>query len=289
MGTFLLLSFLAASTTFAQHSYRLSKAPFYKSFKKEKVDAKSLILHLPVALDTESGSEFFYRGREEVLQPLINTINQYLDSLQWSPGVGNDTFTASAKGAPSLIVGSSESEIAPPSAEMLREDYDRQPPMVMHVNKPSREWRGKLSALMEQHNSEYAMVFWLAFNQYPKSKKGLFKKKVILGTGYEPEIRFLSDELEPVEVLQLSGMLLNRKGEIVRAGAEAFLYEDSPFWVQVLEAETLISDKKIRQSIEQIRREDLPGKPVAWKVALFHLIEQLCQRPHQFTAAELNK
>jgi hypothetical protein len=107
----------------------------------------------------------------------------------------------------------------------------------------------------------------------------LFKKKVVLGTGYEPEIRFLSAEDKPVEVLQLTAMLFNSKGEVVRAGSEAFLHEDTPFWAQAAGISKSIDNRKIQQALINHRREDLPGNPLAWKTGLQTLLEQTLQRP----------
>lgn len=273
--TFLLLFDSSAS---AQRTYRLSKAPFYKTFdKKAKFTAETHTLHYPVQIDQMTIEEFFYEGREEALRPIIATFNAYLDSLSWSAPLVTNQF--SKKGAPYLFVGSSESVIAPQSAEMLREDFDKFPPMALHVDKPDKNWKGVLNQQMTTQNADFALIFWIGFNEYPKANKGLFKKKVVLGTDYEPEIRFLSAELEPVEVLQISGMLLDKQGNIIRAGSEAFLYEDSPFWVQMFGASTSIDDNTLSNTVSEIRREDLLGKPLAWKVAIHNLLQQLTQQP----------
>ncbi len=74
----------------------------------------------------------------------------------------------------------------------------------------------------------------------------MYKKKVFLGTDYEPEIRSLSAELEPVEVLQISGMLLEKMKTSSAREHEAFIYEDSPFWVQILGQVYLMMIKRFR-------------------------------------------
>lgn len=272
--------FVLAMTSSAQNSYRLNKPPFYKSFQKTQLHANTNINYLPVSIDKMTSTEFFYQGQELSLQPLGHAINQYLDSLGWQvlPGMGE--FSSISKGAPNLFVGSAESEIAPPSADKLREEFDAFPPMVLHVNKPSREWKQQLAQQVEQNQTEYVLLLWIGFNQYPRARKGMFKKKVVLGIDYEPQIRFLSAEDKPVEVLQLSGMIINKKGEVIKAGSEAFLHEDSPFWVQVLEAGTLIKDS----DIAAFRREDLPGKPIAWQVALHHMLKELVNQPANVVA-----
>jgi len=47
----------------------------------------------------------------------------------------------------------------------------------------------------------------------------------------------------------------------------------------VLGAGTVIDDKTLRRSVTDIRREDLPGKPLAWRVAVDHLYYQLTRLP----------
>lgn len=281
LALFLLL-FLLGEQAFAQQTYRLSKAPFYKTFaKNQQVVSPQQLIALPVTIDKMTREEFFYEGREQALQPVITAINRYLDSLNFAAVVSPEALPE--KGAPYLFVGSSESVIALPGAEMLREEYDKFPPMSMHLGKPGSDWKTAIASTMNDAGGDYMLVFWIGFNEYPKANKGLFKKKVVLGTDYEPEIRFLSGELELVEVLQVTGLMLDKTGNVIRAGAEAFLYEDSPFWVQMFGARTSIDDKTLAKLVTDIRREDLPGSPPAWKVAIYNLIQQLTQLPKNYT------
>lgn len=233
-------------------------------------------MHLPVMIDEKVKTEFFYQGREAVLLPVTEAMNQYLDSLAWASAI--DIGPVPAKGNPYVFVGSSEAETAPPGAEMMREEFDKFPPMMLYVQKPSKEWTRLLLRTMSYTEADYAMLIWLGFNEYPKANKGLFKKKVVLGTGYEPEIRFLSAEDKPVEVLQLTAMLIDKNGDVLRAGSEAFLYEDTPFWAQIVGLNKSIDDQSIQNAIINERRNDLPGNPLAWKIGLTTLMEQLLQR-----------
>ncbi|MDZ7695165.1 MAG: hypothetical protein U5K69_29285 [Balneolaceae bacterium] len=121
-----------------------------------------------------------------------------LDSLAWSSVAELEPIV---KGKPHLFLGSSEAETAHPVTDMMREEFDEFPPMMTHVQKPSKEWRAQIAQHMAEGQADYAVLIWLGFNEYPKANKGIFKKKVVLGTGYEPEIRFLSAEDKPVEVL----------------------------------------------------------------------------------------
>ncbi|MDZ7695166.1 MAG: hypothetical protein U5K69_29290 [Balneolaceae bacterium] len=75
-------------------------------------------------------------------------------------------------------------------------------------------------------------------------------------------------------------MLLDNTGEVLRVGAEAFLHEDTPFWAQVMGVNKSIDNQSIRKAIVNHRREDLPGRPLAWKVGLNTLMQQITQRPN---------
>lgn len=275
----LVLLVMATSIAHAQNAYVLKKDDFYKVFKKTVPSENATIVHHPISLDEKMFTEFFYQGREAVFQPLIDSMNCYLDSLGWSTKA---VAPLARKGAPYLFVGSSEAETAPHAVLMMREEHDMYPPMALFLDKPSKEWRKSYIESMDKQQGEYALMIWVGLTEYPKANKGVFKKKVVLGTGYEHEIRFLSAVDKPVEVLQLTGVLIDREGNILRAGAEGFLHEDSPFWVQTLNAGTTVDDHAVRKLFTEERREDLPGKPLAWRVGLTNLMEQLTERPRYY-------
>lgn len=263
----------------AQNAYELKKDHFYKVFKKNLPSESASIIHYPVSLDQKMFTEFFYEGREEAFQPLVDSMNSYLNSLGWSKKAST---TLPQKGAPYLFVGSSEAETAPHATLMMRDEHDMYPPMALFLDKPSKDWRKSFGETMQAQQGEYALMIWIGLSEYPKANKGVFKKKVVLGTGYEHEIRFLSAVDKPVEVLQLTGVLMDREGNILRAGAEGILHEDSPFWVQTLNAGTTVDDNALRKLFTEERRDDLPGKPLAWRVGLYNLMEQLTGRPRYF-------
>ncbi len=265
---------------FGQAHQRLEREPFYRSYEKHTVDPNDRIAHAPVTLDAMMREAFFYRGREEALQPLVDVLNTYLDSLNWSAAI--DLSDMPVKGQPYLFVGSSEAETAPDGAELLRVESEKYPPMMIYADKPSRDWRRALSAELASADVDYVLLVWIGFTEYPKADRGFFGKKVVLGTDHEHQIRFLSAEDEPVGVLQISGMLFDRDGKLLRAGAEGIIHEDTPFWAQSFGIEKTIDDRAVQQLLRNERRQDLAGRPLAWKVAAYHLMEQLMQRPRAY-------
>lgn len=273
---------LSASPEFVtgQNTYRLSKAPHFKTVKKGSIPATSKIVFSRVELHPDMKEEFFYQGREEVFQPILDHFEVNLDSLGWLYRLDDETLNSS--GAPYVYAGSAEGETAPPHAHLLREDHEEYPPMVLHVNKSSKQWKKNYTEKMAVANADYMILIRIGFSEYPKADKGLFKKKIVLGTGYEREIRFLSAIDKPVEVLQLTGVILNKKGDIMKAGAEVFLHQDAPFWAQVFDMGKAIDDETLQNVILEEKRDDLPGQPPAWQVAIYHLMQNLTERPADY-------
>lgn len=147
--------------------------------------------------------------------------------------------------------------------------------MVLHVRKLSDAWRRGMAALLAQQALRYAVVVTLSVSQYPKGREGTFGKKVAIGTGYAEPVRFLTAEDKLLEVLQLTGVLLDARGEVVRAGAEGVLARDTPFAAQVFDVEQMLDDRTLEQVLTVPRRRDLPGNPLKLEVALANLLAQL--------------
>jgi hypothetical protein len=66
-------------------------------------------------------------------------------------------------------------------------------------------------------------------------------------------------------------------GRAVRIGAEGFLAMRTPFLVSVMRAQAVLRDEDVAD-VRSRRRDDLPGQPLAWQVALRQLVRQLTGR-----------
>jgi DNA-binding transcriptional regulator YdaS (Cro superfamily) len=178
-------------------------------------------------------------------------------------------------GAPWVYVGSADGEFAPAEAREQVLPHDRFPPMVLHVRKPSAAWSQAIAAQLARAGARYAVVVSLGVSQYPKGREGAFGKKVVLGTGHEEPIEFLTAEDKLLEVLQLTGVLVDAQGRVVRAGAEGILARDTPFAAQVIDVSKVLDDRTLERVLTKERRTDLPGDPLKWEVALGNLLAQL--------------
>ena len=243
---------------------RLAAAPFYKSYRKGEGEPQPALL-VPLRADTSAASR---------LEALRAAIDEYLRSQACCRATDQEL----PAGAPLLYVGSSEGEDVPLEAGDLREDYEKYPPMIVHYAKPAAGWKAAAGDLALREGATRIVVTQLDFVQYPKADKGFFGKKVVLGTHHEKDVRFLSALDKPIEVLQISGAVLDTDGRELCAGAEGIVGSDSPFWVQVLEAGKDIDDEMLARVLHSERREDVPGAPLAWQVAADQLLWNLLRR-----------
>ena len=243
---------------------RLNEAPFYKAYA-DVPPGEGAVLVLPLRLESEEAVR---------LRRLAGTIEDYLATAECCRLIA----ALPADGAPLVYVGSSEGENVPLDAPDMREYYEEYPPMIVHYAKPSAAWREELRELADRESANRIIVTQLDFVQYPKADRGFFGKKVVLGTGHEKDVRFFSAVDKPIEVLQLSAVLLDQDGRELCAGAEGIHGSDAPFWVQMLDAGKDIDDATLERILTAERREDLPGAPLNWQAAVDQLLWNLLQR-----------
>lgn len=251
---------------------RLDEGEFYADLGngvRQQVGTTALV---PVALDPELTASLGYGQRAGEFAPISAAMNQALQAMACCRYVAGAALPA---GAPWVYVGSAAGEFAPAEADEQVFPHDQFPPMVMHVRKPSAAWSRAMAALLAREGAQYAVVVTLAVTQYPKGREGFFGKKVVLGTGYEERIEFLTAEDKLLEVLQLTGVLVDAQGRVVRAGAEGILARDTPFAAQVFDVSKVLDDRTLERVLTKERRQDLPGDPFKWEVALGNLVAQL--------------
>lgn len=265
---------VAGAAVGAGRTDQLNGAPYYKSYRRTAPAGE--VVTLPVRLDPSADDDFGDLGRPQALRLLLEALNRHLANLEWVRPLDLGLPEA---GSPQVYVGSADGEHAPAAAAMEIGGPDERAPMVIHLQFPSKAWREAAETVLADQGAQGAVVVTLGFSEFSKSYKGTFKKRVVLGTGYETDIRFLSAELEPVHVLYLSGALIDLEGKVIRAGAEGILSEDTPFWAQSISAQKEIDTDRVLRLLDEERREDLPGKPLKWQVALENLLAQLLGEP----------
>jgi hypothetical protein len=151
--------------------------------------------------------------------------------------------------------------------------------MALTVGRPSADWIARADSLMRENGTARTLVITLEVGQYLMRQEGLLGRKVVeLGTGNRASLPWLTSLETPVSVLQLTAALVERDGKAVRIGAEGFYAHRTRLAVSAIGGQELIRDEEVREARAQ-RREDLPGAPLAWKVALRELVTRMAGRP----------
>jgi hypothetical protein len=233
---------------------------------------------LPITVQPHSGQDFDYDRDNELLIELTNSISAKIQQLPVDFALIPNYDLIALKGGPSVYVGSSESDNAPYGITVEKMEEEIYDPMVIFLNGPTKSWASEAAMTLQEQNAEHLLHIWVSFAEYPKAEKGLVKTQVHLGTNYSKETRFLRDDTKPVEVLQIVGLLTDSKGNVVRAGAEGVIHNDTGFWLQILDIKELINDEMLERVLSRSKRNDLPGDPLALDVALENLVAQLLDR-----------
>ena len=211
---------------------------------------------------------------------LIADMNRYLDSLAIAKPLAEN---AKVPGTPpnvefGCIRTTSPFECDPlDDKEALGRGDKRN--LRLAVGRPSDDWSTWAGEQMAGSGVPNAMAITLEISDMYIRQTGLIgRKEVELGTGYTISVPWLTGLETPVNVLQLTGALMNPDGTAVRIGAEGLVARRTGMVVGALAAQRVITDDDVAQ-LRNARRGDLPGQPLVWQVALRNLVAQLAGRP----------
>ena len=254
----------------------LERPPFYAG---APVTAGGPIGHLGIGYQRGATQPPMFEPANESGSPiaaLLREMNAYLDSL----GVGVRLAV------PPIIPGRAPDVMfsceTTPDGECAGPDEgvvgDRDEKMRLAVARPSDEWTAWLSSALGTAGAARALLITLEVGDYRMTQKSWRgDKAVFLGTGYSVNVPWLTSLETPVNVLQLTGALVDPQGKAVRIGAEGLLARRTRLLVSSMAGQELISDEDV-QRLRTARRDDLPGQPLVWQVALRNLVAQLTGR-----------
>jgi hypothetical protein len=150
--------------------------------------------------------------------------------------------------------------------------------LKLAVGRPSAAWVVRTRESMTRARVTRVLVVTLEVGQVLLRQTGLRgNKELELGTGHTAKLPWLTSLETPVAVLQLTGALVDSNGKAIRIGAEAFQAKRTSFAASSVGAQALLHDEDVAEARTR-RRDDLPGKPLAWRIALEHLVSQLTGR-----------
>lgn len=215
-------------------------------------------------------------GTGTPIAALLTEMSAYLDALGVTVRV-----PGAPQGTPPDVRFSCETRTAGPEDECAtgagalgRDD------IIMHlaVGRPSATWVTSAAAAMDSAGVASVLVITLEIGQYRIRQRGLRgDKEVELGTNYVVHLPWLTSLETPVAVLQLTGARVGREGRAQRIGAEGLFARRTSLPISALGGQAMISDAEVEQA-RTARREDLPGQPLVWQVALRALVRGLTGR-----------
>jgi len=152
------------------------------------------------------------------------------------------------------------------------------PEMRLAVARPDGRWVTALGSVLDDAGADHALVLRLEFSDYWAYQRNLRgSKEVRLGSNHIVDVPWLTSLETPVNVLQLTGAIVNREGKAVRIGAEGMVASRTPILLSAIGGQQLLGDDDV-EALRTARRSDLPGEPLVWQAALRELLAGLTGR-----------
>ncbi len=275
ISIFLLITGCAGFRTSTQVT--VEKPPYYYKRTFSSINLKSArVGHLPVVLDRMTYNEKDY----DLWKTLLGEINGFLRDQGWT--IELEPIELPMEEAPDLFVGYSGMFGAPvaPSSFSDQEGEEEQPQMVIYYKNPSEKWKKKLLEITRREKVEAVLFLSVGLSEYLiRQKNWLGKKELALGTGYSVPMKWLSSLDDPIDVLHFTGCLMDRNGKIYRVGAEGIVAaRPASFFESIIGFRNSLSYDTIRKITTEIKRTDLKGAPLSYRVALQNLVASLLGR-----------
>jgi len=254
------------------------KPPFYAG-APAATDAR--VAHLPIRFQRPDDAATF-EPKGDSGSPaglLVAEMNAYLDSLASASNLSVKLKPASPEigTAPDVRFGCYVT-ITGDCADAGEDVNATNRRLELSVARPSPEWISWFGNALPDSTHDRALLITLELGQYWPTQKGLsLSKEVRLGTDYSVPVPWLTSLEQPVAVVQLTGALVGRDGRAIRIGAEGLIAKRSHILLSALGAQHLMKDEDVAR-LRTLRREDLPGQPLVWQVALRNLVAQLTGR-----------
>ena len=220
----------------------------------------------PPVFDPSVGSE---------MQALLAEMNAYLDSLMSGPRI---ELPSTAPGAPPDVRLACAMDFA---GDCLDADDEPSTPaerprsMTLHVERGSRDFRRWLGPVLSRAGASHAVMITLEVAPFWPRQTGLRGNKVVdLGTDYSQQLPWLTSLDDPIWVVELTGAVLDPKGDVKRFGAEGVYAKRTRFAISAIGGEESVGDDDIAM-LRTLQREDVDGKPLAWRASLELLLRGL--------------
>lgn len=250
-------------------THELHRAPYYHEYGSATPLPSGVVGHLPVRLD---GRLHGVLVSASVVQPLVDAMNAFLDSAGWSRPLASSPEPELE--GPDVYVGSARDTADMPGR--IDSALARRLTMVVGAAGPSRRWRDSLRVLAAREGVTHVLAIAIGTSRYyARQFLPLLPRNLELGTGYTMPMSRLGEGDSPVNVLHVTGALLTVDGRVLRVGAEGIVARVPGRVLSLLDVSPPLTAPYVRAVLTDERRQDLPGHPLAWAVALRNLVGQL--------------
>jgi hypothetical protein len=266
------LGVLAAPAPAGALGHQTFEHPPY--FTGDPPDSGAAVVHLPVRFERDPARLGLDARMRGALDSLAADASRCLDSLRLTRAL----VIADSKGAPDVYGGCERGGMGPAPGDVLADECDPKGPrrFVISVSGPSRAWRQRVATAMREAGADAAIVVTLEFSQQWVRQKNLRGDKGIdLGNEHSVALPWLTGLDTPAEVLGLAGAVVNREGDVVRAGFEGLIAKRTGLAVGSFGAGEVLQTEDVERLRTETRRHDLPGEPLLWRAALESLVTQL--------------
>jgi hypothetical protein len=257
----------------------LETPPYYAGTRVSR-DAMPRVVHLPIGYQrgaTQMPNFDPAAGSGTPTATLLADMNAYLDSLGVTTRM--DAAAGTSRGTPPDVHFGCPADPADEDCTTRREPDPDQRQMRLAVGRPSSSWVEWAGAAADRAGAQAILVLTLETGQYWTRQKGRFagRKAVELGTDYSQPVPWLTSLDTPAHVLQLTGALVGRDGRAIRIGAEGLFARRTSFVISGLGAQTMLTDEDVER-VRTLRRDEIPGRPLAWQAAIRNLVAELTGR-----------
>jgi hypothetical protein len=267
------LSLLGCATTMGSgiESAGLARAPYYTG--DGVLPATAVVAHLPITYQRgvvgPPGVEPS-DGEGSAMARLLMALNAYLDRLGLSSAVSLEGLRGRG---PDVRFG-----CVPPGGLLCDPSggpWERWGRRIhwLDVTRPSQAWIEGTGRALAAAGASHVLVLTVELSEYwPREMTPV--PLLELGSGHSQSLSWYTDPEMPVYVIQLTGALLDGDGRALRIGAEGLMARPSGLGMTLLGAQRLIREGDVERLLTA-HREDLPGDPLVWEVAVRTLVTQL--------------
>jgi hypothetical protein len=242
-------------------------------------DAVGRVVHLPIGYQRGAAQMPIFDpadGAGTPIAALLADMNRYLDSLGVTTRI--DVSADPPRGTPPDVHFGCGDQVDE-DCEQGRETNPDQRQMRLAVGRPSTSWIEWAAAAADRGGAQAVLVLSLETGQYWTRQSGRFRarKSVELGTDYSQPVPWLTSLDSPAHVLQITGVLVGRDGLAIRIGAEGLFARRTNIVLSSVGAQAQLTDEDVER-VRTLRRDEIPGRPLAWQAAIRTLVAELTGR-----------